>query len=239
MAYKQKKPTFFGSALKQAHWYKINGKPVTKEEYINYQNEPGNMEGGGKTTNDPDASGRKAAIEEARSKNEASKRPTVLTKEQTELLNERTNKKPPLKATRGYNMLMAGAGGKKYKVGKDGKTTSAGVGSGYYVSGDLSYRGDYDTDAFSDAFNKANKKKKGGDDNGGGDKKDNTSSSLDIKWPKPFILGKPTKKQKEYNTTACPNFSKGTNPSDPSGFGAGMGFRKSKKRRGPFWAKEK
>jgi hypothetical protein len=90
MAYKQKKPTFFGSALKQAHWYKINGKPVTKEEYINYQNEPGNMEGGGKTTNDPDASGRKAAIEEARSKNEASKRPTVLTKEQTELLNERT-----------------------------------------------------------------------------------------------------------------------------------------------------
>ena len=41
------------------------------------------MEGGGKTTNDPDASGRKAATAKARSKNKASKRATVLTKAQT------------------------------------------------------------------------------------------------------------------------------------------------------------
>ena len=57
MAYRQKKPTFFSSALKQAHWYKINGRSVSKEEYINYQNQPGKMEGGGKTSSDPDASG--------------------------------------------------------------------------------------------------------------------------------------------------------------------------------------
>ena len=67
----------------EKYWYKINGKKATKAEYNAYKNEPGKMEGGGKTTNDPDASGRKAATAKARSKNKASKRATVLTKAQT------------------------------------------------------------------------------------------------------------------------------------------------------------
>tara|TARA_R100000900_G_scaffold68052_3_gene54238 strand:+ start:1491 stop:2198 length:708 start_codon:yes stop_codon:yes gene_type:complete len=204
MAYKQKKPTFFSSALKQAHWYKIDGKNVTKEQYVNYQNKPGNMEGGGKTTSDPDASGNKAKIQKNREKNQASKRPTVLTKEQTELLNKRTNKKAPLKATRGYNMLMAGAGGKKYS--KEGGI--AGFGSNQYTSGDLSYRGDFDTDIMMDAAKKPSKQtieNNGGGNGGNGDNGGNTSSSLDINWPKLFKPGT-SDKQKEYNTTACPDF---------------------------------
>tara|TARA_R100001082_G_C4360742_1_gene159248 strand:+ start:1900 stop:2169 length:270 start_codon:yes stop_codon:yes gene_type:complete len=56
-------------------WYKINGKDVTiilkekgiknpteeeiLEEYWKYENTPGEMEGGGKTTNNPDVYGRK------------------------------------------------------------------------------------------------------------------------------------------------------------------------------------
>lgn len=67
----------------EKYWYKINGKKATKAEYNAYKNEPGKMEGGGKTTNDPDASGRKAATAEARSKNKASKKATVLTEAQT------------------------------------------------------------------------------------------------------------------------------------------------------------
>mgnify|MGYP003121901181 FL=1 len=48
------------SPLKQTeYWYKIDGKAVTKEQYIKYKNKPGDMEGGGKTTNDPDVYGRK------------------------------------------------------------------------------------------------------------------------------------------------------------------------------------
>ena len=50
------------------------------------------MEGGGKTTNDPDPSGRKAQTEINRQNNAASKKPTVLSKKQTEL-----KKKPPFK----------------------------------------------------------------------------------------------------------------------------------------------
>ena len=46
---------------KNKYWYKINGKPVSKNEYIKYKNVPGNMEGGGKTTNDPDVYGKKAS----------------------------------------------------------------------------------------------------------------------------------------------------------------------------------
>ena len=40
-------------------WYKIDGKNVTIEEYWKYENVPGSMEGGGKTTNNPDVYGRK------------------------------------------------------------------------------------------------------------------------------------------------------------------------------------
>ncbi len=42
------------------YYYKIDGKPVTKKQYIKHKHEPGNMEGGGKQTNDPDVYGRKA-----------------------------------------------------------------------------------------------------------------------------------------------------------------------------------
>ena len=37
------------------YWYKINGKPATKAEYIKYQNKPGGDEPG-KQTNDPTVS---------------------------------------------------------------------------------------------------------------------------------------------------------------------------------------
>ena len=37
-------------------WYKIDGKKATKAQYIKYKNVPGNMEGGGKQTNDPNVS---------------------------------------------------------------------------------------------------------------------------------------------------------------------------------------
>jgi hypothetical protein len=73
-------------AKQNPYWYKIDGKKVPKYVYNKYKNKPGQMEGGGKTTNDPDASGRKAAIEKARSENKASKRATVLTEQQTKNL---------------------------------------------------------------------------------------------------------------------------------------------------------
>ena len=38
------------------YWYKIDGKKATKAQYIKYKNVPGNMEGGGKQTNDPNVS---------------------------------------------------------------------------------------------------------------------------------------------------------------------------------------
>lgn len=44
---------------KSPYWYKINGKKVTRAEYIKYENKPGGDESG-KQTNDPDVYGRKA-----------------------------------------------------------------------------------------------------------------------------------------------------------------------------------
>ena len=41
------------------YYYKIDGKSVNKAEYIKYKNKPGDMEGGGKQTNNPDVYGRK------------------------------------------------------------------------------------------------------------------------------------------------------------------------------------
>mgnify|MGYP003118953209 CR=1 FL=1 len=79
---KSTSPNKHSHAKSSDYWYKIGNKKVTKEEYNKYKNEPGSDKPT-KTTNDPDASGRKAAIEKARSKNKASKRATVLTKAQT------------------------------------------------------------------------------------------------------------------------------------------------------------
>jgi len=52
---------------KKGYEYKINGKKVSKAEYIKYQNKPGGDEPG-KQTNDPDASGNKAKIAKDRAK---------------------------------------------------------------------------------------------------------------------------------------------------------------------------
>ena len=46
---------------KGKYWYKIDGKPATKAQYLKYENKPGNMEGGGKQTNHPDVYGKKAS----------------------------------------------------------------------------------------------------------------------------------------------------------------------------------
>jgi hypothetical protein len=43
---------------KDKYWYKVDGKPVSKAQYLKYENKPGNMEGGGKTTNHPDVYGK-------------------------------------------------------------------------------------------------------------------------------------------------------------------------------------
>ena len=40
------------------YWYKIDGKTVTKAQYLKHKNKPGNMEGGGKQTNHPDVYGK-------------------------------------------------------------------------------------------------------------------------------------------------------------------------------------
>ena len=43
---------------KSPYWYKIDGKSVTRAQYLKYKNKPGNMEGGGKQTNNPDVYGK-------------------------------------------------------------------------------------------------------------------------------------------------------------------------------------
>ena len=92
------------SPAKQNYYYKINGKNVTKEEYNKYKNEPGNMEGGGKQTNDPDPDGRKAKIQSDREK--LPRPATVLTEGQMKVKNQGTkfNKKPPFKARKGQSI---------------------------------------------------------------------------------------------------------------------------------------
>jgi hypothetical protein len=80
------------------YWYKIGGKAVTKAQYNAHENPVG--DGPTKSTNDPDASGNKAKIEEARANNKASKRPTALTKNQTKIKDQGTKvpkKRPPFK----------------------------------------------------------------------------------------------------------------------------------------------
>jgi hypothetical protein len=63
--YTTEKATYNTSAEDHAkqdpYWYKIDGKKVPKYVYIKYKNKPGNMEGGGKTTNNPDVYGKKAS----------------------------------------------------------------------------------------------------------------------------------------------------------------------------------
>ena len=80
------------------YYYKIGDKTVTKAQYNAYENPVG--DGPTKSTNDPDASGRIAKREVTRANNKASKRPTALTKKQTELKDQGTKapkKRPPFK----------------------------------------------------------------------------------------------------------------------------------------------
>ena len=53
---------------KPPYWFKINGEFKTHAEYKAYENKPGNMEGGGKQTNHPDAMGYKAKHKANRAK---------------------------------------------------------------------------------------------------------------------------------------------------------------------------
>ena len=53
---------------KGKYWYKVDGKKVSKHVYNKYKNVPGKMEGGGKTTNDPDPAGIKAKHKTDRAK---------------------------------------------------------------------------------------------------------------------------------------------------------------------------
>ena len=91
------------SPAKQAYWYKINGKKVSKDEYNAYDNKPGGDEPG-KQTNDPDASGNKAKIASDRAK--LPKKATVLTEGQTKVKDQGTKValKPPFKAKKGQDI---------------------------------------------------------------------------------------------------------------------------------------
>ena len=61
-------------AKENQYWYKIDGKPVPKHVYNKYKNVPGKMEGGGKTTNDPDPAGIKAKHKADRAKLKTNKK---------------------------------------------------------------------------------------------------------------------------------------------------------------------
>jgi hypothetical protein len=82
-------------ATEGQYWYKIGGKSVTKKEYNAYENPVG--DGPTKSTNDPDASGRKAQIQAAREK--LPRPSTVLTEAQMKVKDQGTKikKKPPFK----------------------------------------------------------------------------------------------------------------------------------------------
>ena len=62
------------------YWYKIDGKRVSRHIYCEYENKPGQMEGGGKTTNNPDPCGIKA--KHAADRANLPRKHTVLTEEQ-------------------------------------------------------------------------------------------------------------------------------------------------------------
>ena len=48
----------YNESKKDGYWYKINGKKVNKNQYLEYKNKPGSDEKG-KQTNNPDVYGRK------------------------------------------------------------------------------------------------------------------------------------------------------------------------------------
>ena len=52
------KQTDSTNTAENKYWYKIDGKTVTKAQYLKHENKPGNMEGGGKQTNHPDVYGK-------------------------------------------------------------------------------------------------------------------------------------------------------------------------------------
>jgi|TARA_R110002012_G_scaffold218117_1_gene389393 hypothetical protein len=91
---RRKKATYENTAEDHAkqnpYWYKVDGKPVPKYVYNKYKNKPGKMEGGGKTTNDPDPAGvrakRKVFRERLFQRDNLTRKPTMLTEKQTKNL---------------------------------------------------------------------------------------------------------------------------------------------------------
>ena len=207
MAYKQKKPTFFGSALKQYYSYENESKTeISKEEFIKQSNSLKHVGAEGKAAIDLWKSSLmgKTGIDEidAMSKhdkqNEYSR---VLKKYQTpkeNLTKEEMDNAKEVSPTKSLDdMILSGAGK---------------IGTHKYTSGSRSYRGTWDVDTM---MNKPPKKddlidKNGGDDkdngggdgsNGGGIKKPNFGK---LKFPK--FKKNTNSKQKQYITTACPVF---------------------------------
>jgi len=221
MAYKQKKPTFFGSALKQyTATHGETGETKTfesKEEYHNFKHDDS---GTGWTKQ---AKGL-AAVELSQDNYNKSKTEGNLNILNRNIANlsaedrkiydrikadESGEDVSPMKATPGYNMLMKGAGGKKFN--KEGQR--AGVGSNYYTSGDLSYRGEWNTDLITGGKKQKSSEdltEKGGggpDDGGGGGPDDGVDGggSFKINWPKRRNKNN-SSRQNDYVTTACPVF---------------------------------
>ena len=207
MAYKQKKPTFFKSALKQYYNYENESKKeISKEEFIKLSNQGAHVGSEGQVAIDlwkSSLSGKTGIHEiDGMSKHEKqseySRALKKYQKPQRNLTQEEMDSAEevsPMKATPGYEMLMQGAGGSKGKGRK---------GSGYYTSGDLSYRGEWNTDLIS-GDKKKEETPKEEDLVENGEDKPADDSSTKINWPKKRNKNN-TSQQNDYITTACPVF---------------------------------
>jgi hypothetical protein len=191
MAYKQNSPTFFKSALKQymaTHGETGETKTFkTKEEYKKFSNDDS---GTGWTKH---AKGL-AAVELAQDNYNKSKSQgnlNILNRHINSLSPEdrkiyESKSKSPLEATAGFGIILSGAGSE---------------GTHKYDSGSRSYRGSWDVDFTKSDF--LPKKSDDVVDNGNGN--ENNKSSSKIKWPK-FFKSNTSKKEQDYNTTACTDF---------------------------------
>tara|TARA_R100000458_G_C8255251_1_gene231451 strand:- start:202 stop:978 length:777 start_codon:yes stop_codon:yes gene_type:complete len=216
MAYKQKKPMFFKSALKQYYNYENEGKKeISKEEFIKLSNQGAHVGPEGKAAIDLWKSSLfgKTGIDEidAMSKHDKQNEYSRALKKYQDLQNNLTQEEmdnaeevSPMKATPGYAMLMAGAGGGKYNE----KGRKIGAGSNYYTGGDLSYRGEYNTDLIYNPKEPKDPMKKDNSGNNEGDNGDNggdNNSSLNFKFPKLF-KDDASPEAVNYATTDCTSF---------------------------------
>jgi hypothetical protein len=197
MAYNQKKPTFFGSALKQyTATHGETGETKTfesKEEYHNFKSD----DSGTGWTKQAKGLASVELSQDNYNKSKTDGNLNILNKnienlspEDKKIYDRIKADESPLHATAGFNILMAGAG-------KDGTNK--------YTSGDRSYRGNWDVDFMTSAFNPSEDdviEKDGGgkDPSGGGDPPSNSSST--ISWP-PNLKKSNNRKQNNYATTSC------------------------------------